>query len=114
MLKIKMINFIQLHQNITDWESTIITDNTWESIYDMLTSGDDESETIISFIHKISIQYNIDKKTILKQYFDYIIRNKPEEITPSFLNVVEVIIHSNGSNMNHILQYFVEHTKTQK
>uniref|UniRef100_A0A6C0I3D9 AAA+ ATPase domain-containing protein n=1 Tax=viral metagenome TaxID=1070528 RepID=A0A6C0I3D9_9ZZZZ len=102
-----MINFIQLHQNIIEWEANIITNKTWESIDELLTTESEGSEKeIILLIHQISVQYNIDKKNILKQYFDYVIRNKPEKITSSFLNVVEVVVHSNASNMNHILQYF--------
>ena len=134
-----MINFIQLNQNITEWESTIITDSIWLTIHDMLTgqgdhfgalsgdpngsvSGDQNgsvsgdpngsvsgsgSLAITEYIHSISIQYNIDKKNIMKQYFDYIIRNRQDLVTPEFLTITEVIMHSNDSNIQHILHYFV-------
>jgi DNA polymerase III delta prime subunit len=101
-----MINFIQLNQNINEWESNIITDVIWENIHSSLLDKDFIVSTIIEYIHNISIQYNIDKKTILKNYFNYIIRNKYKLVTKEFLNVVEDIMHSNDSNIGHILNYF--------
>ena len=106
-----MINFMQLNQNITDWESNIITDTIWENMYNILLGSTKKttSQEIVEYINMISIQYNTDKKNIIKQYFNYIIRNKKECITSKFLNVVEVIMHSNDSNISHILQYFANH-----
>jgi len=101
-----MINFIQLNQNINEWESNIITDVIWENIHSSLLDKDFTVSSIIEYIHTISIQYNIDKKTILKNYFNYIIRNKSKFVTKEFLNVVEDITHSNDSNIGHILNYF--------
>jgi replication factor C subunit 3/5 len=101
-----MINFIQLNQNITEWESNIITDEIWENLHTHLISG--VSQKVIQYLHDISEGYNIDKKNIIKNYFNYVIRNKKNVISPKFLNVVEVIAHSNDSNINHILSYFVE------
>lgn len=105
-----MINFIQLHQNITDWESNIITDDIWLSIYTTLMQ---EKNAVVSLIHQISVQYNLDKKNIMKQYFHYIIRNRPQDVSPDFLNTVEVIMHSNDSNMTNLLQYFCEQLASQ-
>ena len=101
-----MINFIQLNQNITEWESNIITDEIWENIHTHLIGG--ISKTTIQYLHDISDQHNIDKKNIIKNYFNYVIRNKKYVISPKFLNIVEAIAHSNDSNINHILSYFVE------
>ena len=101
-----MINFIQLNQNNIEWESNIITDVIWENIHRILLDSTNMGYSVIQYIHDISIQYNNDKKTIIKNYFNYIIRNKPEFITTDFLNVVEDIMHSNDSNTGHILNYF--------
>lgn len=101
-----MINFIQLNQNITEWESNIITDVIWETIHEMLSEKPHNQKKIIEYIHEVSIQYNTDKKNIIKSYFEYVIRNKKECVTSEFLNTVEVIMHSNDSNIQHVLQYF--------
>jgi replication factor C subunit 3/5 len=101
-----MINFIQLNQNITEWESNIINDETWENIETLFHI--ENKKNIINYLHDISIQYNIDKKNIMKKYFNFIILNRKNMITTKFLNIVEIIMHSNDSNINHILNYFVE------
>jgi DNA polymerase III delta prime subunit len=105
-----MINFIQLHQNIKLWDANIITDSILEKIHTLLQSPSNYNE-IITNINEISIQYNIDKKNILKNYFNFIIRKKKEIITTEFLKIVEVIMHSNDSNIEYIIDYFVYHMK---
>jgi DNA polymerase III delta prime subunit len=100
-----MINFIQLNQNNIDWESKIITNAIWDNITQMIIC---ETTNVIQYIHKISIQYNMDKKNIIKNYFNYIIRNKPEYITEELLSVIEVIMHSSDTNVEVIMHYFVQ------
>jgi len=106
-----MINFIQLNQNVDKWESNIITNTIFETIYQYIIQKEDNVIQIIDYIHHISIQYNSDKKTILKIFFNYIIRNKPEHINRDFLTVVENIMHCPESNIEHLLTYFAYHTK---
>jgi len=60
-------------------------------------------------INEISNKFNLDKKSILKNYFNYIIRNKPDIISDKFLTILEMLMHSNDSNIDHILQYYVLH-----
>jgi replication factor C subunit 3/5 len=103
-----MINFIQLNQNTTEWESNIITNENYLYIHDLLNNIQDDSKRLsefILYIHELSIKYNIDKKNILKNYFNYLIRNKPEIITPAYLKRIENVIHNNESNIEHILYY---------
>jgi hypothetical protein len=100
-----MINFIQLNQNITQWEENIITDEIWETIYTILQEPNN-FENLIQYVHNISIQYNTDKKNIIKSYYQYIIRNKKHIITSEYLKKVETIMHFRGTNVEHILLYF--------
>jgi DNA polymerase III delta prime subunit len=101
-----IINFIQLHQNIKLWDTNIITDEIWEKIYELLKDKANRN-TIIEYVNKISTQYNMDKKNILKNYFNYIIRKRKDIVTPSFLTAVEVIMHSNDSNIEYLINYFI-------
>jgi DNA polymerase III delta prime subunit len=110
-----MINFIQLNQNISNWASNVITDEIWETIHILLINSCDNNvddskkfcnKITIQYINTISIQYNIDKKNIIKKYFNYIIRTKKELITPALLYIIESVMHANDSNIDHILQYF--------
>jgi replication factor C subunit 3/5 len=104
-----MINFLQLNQNINKWETNIITDDIWENIHNLLLLQESSENHIFTYINNISIQYNTDKKTIIKNYFNYLIRNKKQHINPDFLAIIEGSIHVTDSNIQHILLYFIHH-----
>jgi hypothetical protein len=92
-----------------DWESNIITDKVWETIHESLL---DPSKNVIAYIQYVSIQYNMDKKNIIKQYFHYILLNKQEVITPALLDTIEYIMHTSAdTDMNHLLAYFTHHLR---
>ena len=108
-----MINFMQSKQDIFKTENNkndknelefIIDDNIWETITQMILNkkGINNIETLI---HNISINYNIDKKNIIKDYINYIIRNKPDIICAEFLNFVENVMHSQECNNKTYLYY---------
>ena len=99
-----MINFLQLNQNLIEWNNSIITNDIWESIYDFHKSR--KNVELKHYIQEISIKYNTDKKSILIKYFNFIINNKLECIGESFLDNIEVIIHSQSSNLNTIMSFF--------
>lgn len=108
-----MINFMQSNQNIfklnnSDSDSTInfniIDDNVWESLSSKILEKI-SLDNLISIIHGISIKYNIDKKNIIKDYLNYIIRNKSIIITSDFLGFVENLMHSQESNNQIFVNY---------
>jgi replication factor C subunit 3/5 len=102
-----IINFIQLNQNIIEWQKYIITDTIWEKLW---TSQKEKEakEQIKRYIYDIGIQYNMDGKNIIKNYLNYIICNKTDHITHRFLEFVEIIIHSNDVDNGVLLDYFIE------
>lgn len=115
-----MINFIQLNQNITMWEENIMTDEVWENLDQFLktkeglrpsTTTFEQGELWLKMINDLSVRFNMDKKGILKNYFNYIIKKKPEMVCDDFLTIVEMVMHSNDSNIYHILDYFISHMK---
>ena len=92
-----MINFIQLNQNIE--EINIIDNHIWEKLYADITNIS-ESE---KYINSISLKYNIDKKNIIKDFINYIIRKYP--ITSNFLLFVEHIMHFQDLNNTTYINY---------
>ena len=105
------INFLQLNQNfkLEEWNQNVMNSVLLDRLHQMFVSNTEpeiNSNKIIAFIHNISIQYNIDKKHIIRTYFNYIIRNFPEEITMDFLNIVDNVIHTTDTNIEDILRYF--------
>jgi len=104
-----MINFIQLNQNlnIEDWERNIITDDDFHQLHEVImkmkqVENSDKRPRDVSrswentendckelvgkckerecYIHSVSVQYNIDKKTLLLKYYDWILRNRKTEL----------------------------------
>jgi replication factor C subunit 3/5 len=117
-----MINFIQLNQSISSnekkisiWEENIVTDKLWENIHTFIENEknqkNDNTNKWKEFLNDISIKYNIDKKTILKNYLNYIIRKKSELLNNDFFIITETVMHSNDCNINHILEYFILHMR---
>jgi DNA polymerase III delta prime subunit len=111
-----MINFMQSKQDIFKIENVkkskqminelefIIDDNIWDTITNMIINKKGINN-IENLIHHISINYNIDKKNIIKDYLNYIIRNKSEIISEDFLNFVENVMHSQECNNKTHLYY---------
>lgn len=61
-------------------------------------------------MYETSIQYNTDKRNILKFYFNYIVRNKKEYVTNEFLNTAEFIVHlSSDADLEDILKFSFYH-----
>jgi len=104
-----MINYIQSNQDIIKLVNTknkfvefnIIDNNVWENIIESIRKKEN-IEKINLYIYDVSIKYNIDKKNIIKNFLNYIIRNKPDIVTKDFLCFVENIIHSQSTNSNYV------------
>ena len=87
-----MINFMQSNQDIKDNNIYVIDDSVWDSLFDKI-KNQDALTSLKVFINNISSQYNIDKKNIIKDFLNYIIRNKENLNVPEYFNFVENIIH---------------------
>ena len=87
-----MINYIQSNQNIKENEINIISEKVWNNLYDKFTQGNNIDE-IVKQVNIISSEYNIDKKNIIKDFLNFIIRKKMSIITEPFLKFIENIMH---------------------
>lgn len=101
-----MINFIQSNQNLENETLNIIDNDVWDELLQKIAQRE-KLETICNFIHFISINYNIDKKNIIKDFINYIIKCYPKYITTEFLNFVENLMHSQNQNNNIHVNYSV-------
>jgi len=100
-----MINFMQSNQHITDDEFNIIDETVWEELYNKIKIKKTSLLSIASFINTTSSQYNIDKKNIIKDFLNYIIRHKEQHISPDFLNFIENIMHFEDCKNSHFINY---------
>ena len=102
-----IINFIQLNQNLSvNYEDYIINNAVWENIHNLLNNTQSTTSEMISYIHNISSIYNIDKKNIIQSYFNYIIRNYDNLISPKLLSIIETIIHNYDNKSDCTINYF--------
>ena len=99
-----MINVMQSNQNIKDTNIFIIDNSIWEELFNKIKNGDD-LQSLILFTNEISYKYNMDKKNIIKDFLNYIIRNKEYLNIPKYFNFVENIIHFEECNNNHYVTY---------
>jgi DNA polymerase III delta prime subunit len=98
-----MINFIQLNQNVIMSQGNIIDNQVWKRLFDMFSTDDDPK----TFIHLLSINYNVDKKQIIKDYYNYLILNHSDIVTSEVLERMEVVIHNYDCKMDVLMNYFV-------
>jgi replication factor C subunit 3/5 len=103
-----MINFMQSNQNIINKSNNVgfnVLDNeVFEKLIEKIKKKEQLNVTY-EYIHNISIQYNADKKNIIKDFLNYIIRNYPNKVNANFLNFIENIMHSPNINNNIHVNY---------
>lgn len=92
-----MINFIQLNQNTINLHNNIIDDTVWEK---MLSTNN-----LKSYIHQISIQYNMDKRQIIRDFYNYIILNYP--VSTEMLDTMEIVLHNPTCKIETLVNYFI-------
>ena len=101
-----MINFMQSNQHDP---SPPINDTIWLALTDKIKSKK-SLKHISTYIHTLSIDYNIDKKNIIKDYLNWIIRkelfiNNDELI--KFLKISENILHFQECKNNNYVNYVI-------
>jgi DNA polymerase III delta prime subunit len=108
-----MINYIQFlseQYNNSLKKSTekhqIITNKIWWELHNMFLNQLSIS-SIESYIYRLSIEYNMDKKSILNSFFNYLVRNHTYLIIPEFLKIVKSVVHvTDNVSVKYILDYF--------
>jgi replication factor C subunit 3/5 len=96
-----MINYIQSNQYS---EKEVVNDAMWDVLTVLIK---DNCPAAINQINKISAEYNIEIKNIIKDYLNYIIHYKPEAVTSAFLQFTEFIMHLNEPPVDYIVNYTV-------
>jgi replication factor C subunit 3/5 len=99
-----MINFMQSNQNIKDDDFNIIDESVWNNLYQQIVEGQ-ALDKLVNFINITSSKYNIDKKNIIKNFLNYIIRNHSEKINQTYLNFIEFIIHFEDCKNSYYVNY---------
>jgi replication factor C subunit 3/5 len=93
-----MINYMQSNQIVS--KCKIIHRNTWNDVIGLETAA-----SISSRLNRISRDYCIEKKSMMVQFLNHIIRTQLTELTPEFLTHIEHVIHNQECNSKHIVEY---------
>jgi DNA polymerase III delta prime subunit len=106
-----MINFIQMEgtrvQSLYTPFHIFVLDNIHAKIRDKSTTLHDFN----TFLNEISIRYNIDMRTLLQKYFNYLIRKGFTEITKNINNIsnvldkIKIIIHRPDIPISILIEY---------
>jgi len=99
-----------LNQVMEETKVDIVNSKIWENIHQHFITNTEEP-CIIEYINNISVKYNIDKKNIIKQYFNYVIRNYGTQLNSDFFEIIETNIHNNEIPVEYMVKYFVYFTK---
>ena len=102
-----MINYMQTNQDVHEGHHVILTDSTWDEITRDLKSGIGTVHLVCDKINSISRQCNSDRKNMMKNYVNYLIRKQPNLITSDMLNKVENVMHSAECNTDHMMHYLI-------
>ena len=102
-----MINYIQLHQHslcevkrtepkktcgtiVSVVKHNIMNGDVLDQLHHFIqTCG--EHGRIVTYFHQLSIQFNIDKRAIVLKYFNHLIRNWSDTISPTILSNITCV-----------------------
>jgi replication factor C subunit 3/5 len=101
-----MINFMQSNQDMENDALHIMDNEVWDTLREKLARRESIA-SISQFIYTLSVNYNIDKKNIIKDFLDYIIRSHPKYVDSDFLNFVENLMHSPNQNNKSCMHYSI-------
>jgi DNA polymerase III delta prime subunit len=96
-----MVNYMQSNQNIIN-NKYILDVSMWEILTKLLLIPNVSSDKVLVFLDEIERNYNIEIKTILKFYFNHLIRNSPRYLTPKLFNFIEFIMHDRDINEKYV------------
>jgi DNA polymerase III delta prime subunit len=97
-----MINYMQSNQLAIN-NTQVISNNIYDEITKLIKQKN--SKLYITKLEKMTQDYNIDVKTIIKTYCNYLIRYKSQYISSKFLTIIQQIIHNPDTNIDYQINY---------
>lgn len=98
-----MINYMQSNQEHIDAKK-VINNHVWDNVLEKLT---DKTTNSMDIINALEMDYQLDERSIIKEFIQYIIFSRTEIITPKFLNACEFISHIYDRNIKYECSYFI-------
>ena len=101
-----MINFMQLNKDSLNLDAVTLSNVIMDNLLENIKVSTDYKD-IINLLHDISIQYNYDKKTIIKKLLNYIIRYKTKYINEDFLVLCKTVLHNTDLETYNMIKFVV-------
>ena len=99
-----MINYMQSNENLIN-DKKIIKNELWDTVISSIKKNDLKYN--IEQINNLSSEYNIEKRNILKNMLNYIIRYKKEYVNTELLDFTENIMHISDCNQDILVNYSI-------
>ncbi len=99
-----MINYMQTNQDTIN-NNYIISKSNFDVLYDIIKKKNNHE--ITKYINNLSCDYNLDKKSIIKMFFNYLIKYHIDIISSEILLFMENLLHSNVSETSLFVNYFI-------
>lgn len=97
-----MINYMQSNEKLIS-NMKIIKNELWIDLIHRIKTKDYKKN--IEYINDLTMEYNIEKKNILKNFLNFIIRHKKEYVTTEFLLFIENVMHIPDLNIEYMLPH---------
>lgn len=99
-----MINYIQLNQNNLNTTHCLFHHDICHQLHTKFMQHHESD--ICQWLQQMTVSYGIDLKTMITKYANYIVESQPHMISHTFLNIIEIIVHSQDKPL---LSFFVHH-----
>ena len=99
-----MINYMQSNQNMIH-EFKIINNIEWNNLTKSLKSNNLNEN--LKLVSKISKEFCIEKKNLIKDYLNYLIHNEKNIVNTNFLQFVENLLHNSELNTDYFVKYAI-------
>ena len=99
-----MINYMQSNENLIN-DKKIIKNELCDTVISSIKENDLKYN--IEQINDLSSEYNIEKRNILKNMLNYIIRYKKEYVNSKLLDITENIMHISDCNQDILVNYSI-------
>ena len=98
-----MINYMQANHTFVD-DHKVIENKVWDKLTIEIKKGVKSGE---KQMNKISSEYNMNEKNIIKDYLNYVIACKQDHIDSDFLEFAQFIMHLRDPNIEFLRSYFL-------
>ena len=105
-----MINFIQINKDVKKI-ICVLHDEIWEEIYTKITNNNlpihELNKQIALMFYNITAKYEEDTLNCVRNFLSFIVKNKPEQLTIKFMDMVNVVINDTDSSIDELIQFMI-------